>query len=474
MEYIHWIFILAYFLFILIAMIGVLMDNKEPAKTMAWLLVLFFLPVIGIVLYIFFGQNMRRERTLGHQSMNELDKHSMLEFVEQRDFKIGSGYESLAKLFINQDMSLPFKDNDIDIYTDGTTFFQNLIRAIGNAHSSIHIDIYIIDDDPLGRLITDLLIDKARQGVEVRLIYDDVGSWNTPSSFFERLRKGGVDVRSFMPVRFPKFTSKVNYRNHRKVVVIDGTVGFIGGMNIAQRYVKGVKHQKWRDTHIRMAGNGVYGLQRMFLIDWYFVAHELITAREYYPAMPHRLINDCIVQTVTSSPASEWANIMQGYVKILHCARKYVYMESPYFLPNEPVLFAMQEAALAGIDVKLMLPMKGDSMLVTLASRTYLKKVLDAGVEIYFYKEGFNHSKMLVCDDYLSTCGSTNIDFRSFEHNFETNVFVYDKAVALKMKNVFLDDLNSCDLVDTVKGIPHRPFLERLRESAVRLLSPLL
>ena len=277
-----------------------------------------------------------------------------------------------------------------------------------------------------------------------------------------------------MPVRFPAFTSKVNYRNHRKLCVIDGKVGFIGGMNIALRYVKGDKKQAWRDTHLRIEGGGVYAIQRAFLVDWYFVDRTLVTNRQYYPPVSAHIHNNCLVQIVTSSPISPWPDIMQGYVRILLQARKYVYMETPYFLPTEPVLFAMRTAALAGVDIRLMLPRHADAKLVEWASRSYVMEAIEAGVKVYLYTAGFNHSKLLVSDDNLCTIGSTNIDFRSFENNFEANAFFFDEGMAQRVKAVYLRDEAKSILVDDVSYFVKRPFLQRLFESTVRLLSPLL
>ena len=277
-----------------------------------------------------------------------------------------------------------------------------------------------------------------------------------------------------MPVRFPAFTSKVNYRNHRKLCVIDGKVGFIGGMNIALRYVKGDKKQAWRDTHLRIEGGGVYAIQRAFLVDWYFVDRTLVTNRQYYPPVSVHIHNNCLVQIVTSSPISPWPDIMQGYVRILLQAQKYVYMETPYFLPTEPVLFAMRTAALAGVDIRLMLPRHADAKLVEWASRSYVMEAIEAGVKVYLYTAGFNHSKLLVSDDNLCTIGSTNIDFRSFENNFEANAFFFDEGMAQRVKAVYLRDEAKSILVDDVSYFVKRPFLQRLFESTVRLLSPLL
>ncbi len=474
MIYFHWLYLLMYVGLTIPAMIAVLMDNKQPAKTMAWILILFFMPIIGVGLYFFFGQNTRKERLISNRSIDQLTKRSMLEFAEQENLHIPTENKPLMKLFTNQNWAFPFKDNIVDIYTNGYEFFFSLLQAIGKAKDHIHLDTYIIEDDPLGNLVADALIDKALQGVEVRLIYDDVGCWKVKKSFFERMRNAGVDVHAFMPVRFPAFTSKVNYRNHRKLCVIDGKIGFIGGMNIALRYVKGTKNKEWRDTHLCIEGGGVYAIQRAFLVDWYFVDRTLITDRKYYPPVEKGICNDCLVQVVTSSPINLWPDIMQGYVRILLQAQRYVYMETPYFLPTEPVLFAMRTAALAGVDVRLLVPKHTDAKLVEWASRSYMMEVLEAGVKVYLFSKGFNHSKLLVCDDNICSCGSTNIDFRSFENNFEANAFFYDEVMALRFKEIFQKDQAQSVLVEDVAFFIKRPFLQRLFESVVRLLSPLL
>lgn len=476
MIYVHWIFIVLYVAVIVGIMLTVLMDNRQPAKTIAWVLVLLFVPVVGIVLYIFFGQNTRKMKLISGRSLDQLSKRSMLEFVEQRNLRMPEYFSSLVRLFTNQSLSLPFKDNAVEFYTDGYQFFPALLQAIKGATNHIHLDTYIIADDPLGRLVSDALIVKAREGVEVRLIYDDVGCWRVPERFFDRMRQAGVKVRSFMPVRFPAFTSKVNYRNHRKVCVIDGTQGFIGGMNIALRYVKGLHGGTlpWRDTHMRLRGSVVYALQRAFLVDWYFVDRTLINDHRYYPPMPWHISNDSLAQVVTSSPIAQWPDIMQGYVRILLEAKRYVYMETPYFLPTEPVLFAMRTAALAGVDVRLLIPRRSDAWLIQLASMSYVTETLEAGVKVRLYEKGFNHSKLLVADDQISTCGSTNIDFRSFENNFEANVFFYDRQTALRIKDIYMRDEDCSINFSEARELHHRPYMHRFVESLLRLLSPLL
>lgn len=474
MLYIHWILLVIYLAITIGGIVAVLMDNKQPEKTMAWILVLCFMPIVGIIFYLFFGQNTRKEKVISERSMDLLMKRSMLEFAEQENLHIPRRNRPLMKLFTNQNWALPFKDNEVSIFTDGYEFVSTLLYNIGQAQDHIHLDTYIIEDDPLGNFVADALIDKARQGVEVRLLYDDVGCWRVKDRFFNRMRAVGIQVYAFMPVRFPAFTGKVNYRNHRKLCVIDGKVGFIGGMNIALRYVKGTARQTWRDTHLCIRGGAVYAIQRAFLVDWYFVSRTLVTDRRYYPPVDKTISNNCLTQIVTSSPVSPWPDIMQGYVRVLLQAHRYVYMESPYFLPTEPVLFAMRTAALSGVDVRLIVPRHGDAKLVEWASRSYLMEVIEAGVKVYLYEPGFNHSKILVSDDNLSSCGSTNIDFRSFENNFEANAFFFNEGMALRLKKVFLTDQAQSTLVDDVSYFIKRPFLQRLLESLVRLLSPLL
>lgn len=473
MDYLHWIFLVIYVSLAIGAMVTILLDDRQPAKTMAWVLVLMFMPLMGIVLYIFFGQNIRRERVISQHSLDQLTKRSMLEFVEQRHLALPEYYRRLIGLFTRQSWALPFVNNDIEVLINGCEFFPALLRDIAQARHHVHLDFYIFNNDALGHLISDALIAKAEEGVEVRVIYDDVGCWRVPDHFFERMKNHGVDVLPFMPVHFPAFTSKANYRNHRKIVVIDGRIGYIGGMNIADRYVKGTRRQPWRDTQLRIQGSAVYGLQRAFLVDWYFVGRSLVSDRKYYPdfKLPH---NECLTQVVTSNPIDPWPEIEQGYVSIFHNARRYVYIETPYFLPTEPILFAMRTAALSGVDVRLMIPRYADAKLVEWASRSFVKETIDAGVQVLLYTAGFNHSKLLVCDDDLASVGSANVDFRSFENNFESNVFIYDQKMALRIKQVFLDDQEHSVPIEQVRQLYHRSFFKRLGESLLRLLSPLM
>ena len=463
-----------YELLVVATIVHVLMDNRQPDRTIAWALILFFVPFAGIIFYLFFGVNTRKERLISKRSMDKLTKSSMLSFVEQRNLKVDKRHRPLVDLYVNQDLSLPFKDNKTDIFTSGEVFFQSLINDISHAKHHIHIDMYIWEDDTIGNKVADALIARAKEGVAVRVVYDDVGCWRVSQRFFNRMSREGIYVQPFMPVRFPTLTRRVNYRNHRKVIVIDGQVGYIGGMNIADRYVHGIGDQEWRDTMLRIVGGAVYGLQRTFLIDWYFVSRTLITDSDYYPPVKLQQPNDCVAQVVTSSPAANFPNIMQGYVRIIMEAKNYVYIQTPYFMPNEPVLFALKTAALGGVDVRIMVPERCDAFFVEWASRSYLREVVEAGVKVYLYRAGFLHSKTLICDDSIVACGSTNVDFRSFENNFEANIFIYNEVEALRHKNIFLDDQRHSISLRRIKKRMRPPFLIHFWESVVRLFSPLM
>lgn len=465
------IYNIIYFGIIIGLIVVIILDNRNPVKTIAWVLVLMFLPVVGLILYFFFGRSTRRMRIIESKIYNRVLKKPMAEYVAQEEPELPVRYTRLVQFFRNTDQAFPFQGNRVEVYTEGKQKLLSLLREIYKAKKHIHLEYYIIEDDAIGRLVRDALIDKAREGVEIRLIYDDVGCWHVPNNFFETMRNAGIEARAFLKVRYPLFTSKVNYRNHRKMVVIDGRVGFVGGMNLAERYVKGVTWGNWRDTHLLIEGKAVHGLQTAFLLDWYFVDRSLITASRYFPKITS--CGNSVLQIVTSEPVGPWKEIMQGLTIAITNARTYFYIQTPYFLPTESVLAAMQSAALSGVDVRLMLPARGDNRITQFASFSYLADVMNAGVKVYFYRKGFLHSKLIVSDDQFSTVGSTNIDFRSFEHNFELNAFIYSTETAQQMKEIFLLDQRNCMLISP-KMWRKRSWVRKVTESVVRLFAPLL
>lgn len=293
-------FDIVYFGAIISTIVVIILDNRNPVKTMAWILILLFLPIVGLVFYFFFGRSQRRERIIGQKSYDRLLKKPMAEYMAQDCSDVPEEYARLIQLFQHTNQAFPFEGNRIAVYTEGYTKLQSLLRELQKAKQHIHIEYYIFEDDAIGRLVRDVLIEKASQGVEVRVIYDDVGCWHVPNRFFEEMRNAGIEVRSFLKVRFPLFTSRVNYRNHRKIVVIDGRIGFVGGMNLAERYMRGFSWGIWRDTHILIEGKAVHGLQTAFLLDWYFVDRTLITASRYFPKIES--CGSSLVQVVTSEP----------------------------------------------------------------------------------------------------------------------------------------------------------------------------
>ena len=354
-------------------------------------------------------------------------------------------YRPLASLLLNTLHSVPLYGSRIAVYTDGKSKMEALMEEIARARHHIHIQYYILNDDQTGCRLRDALVAKAREGVRVRILYDDVGSRGAKNSFFKGMRDAGIEVYAFLHVKFPLFTSKVNYRNHRKIVVIDGRVGFIGGMNIADRYVRGTQWGTWRDTHFRIEGSGAAGLQASFLSDWSATTKTHISGPDYYPPAGH--FTDDILQIAPSGPFGKWRALLQADSYAIARARQRIWIQTPYYLPSDVLNTALHEAALAGIDVHLMLPARSDSKVVDLATHSYLDDMMKAGVKISFYTPGFLHSKLLIIDDMLSVIGSANMDFRSFEHNFEINAFVYDREFASRMAAIFEDDLAHCHTV---------------------------
>ena len=464
-------FRLVYLAVILFTIVIVLLDNRNPVKTMAWVLVLVFLPVVGLAFYFFFGRNTRKERLISKKGFSRLSKRPMAEYQAQEALGDFTGRNQLIPFFHRVSNALPFEGNDVQVFTDGYSMYQELFRRIAKAKHHIHLEFYIFEDDAVGRLLRDLLIDKAREGVSVRLLYDDVGCWDVNPMFYDEMLCEGIEVRSFLKVRFPQFTSKVNYRNHRKLAIIDGKVGFIGGMNIALRYLKGVPWGVWRDTHICLKGKAVYGIQTAFLTDWFAVDRTLLTSAQYFPKMD--TVGTSVAQIVTSDPVGEWHDIMLGLVKAISCAQRYIYVETPYFLPTEQVMAAFQTAALSGVDVRLMIPKKADAFITHKGTMSYLDELMKSGVKVYFYRAGFLHSKLWVADDEWASVGSTNLDFRSFEHNFEANAFFYDEKTVCTMKEIFLEDMRKC-MTLSQKIWDKRSFKNKIVESVVRLLAPLL
>ncbi|MDR1809145.1 MAG: cardiolipin synthase [Prevotella sp.] len=452
--------------------IVVISENRNPVKTLAWVLVLLLLPLFGLFIYYFFGEDNRKRRLISRKMKKKLNRNALRSFDLFDVQTPPSEYKRLSALLNELGDSPIYGGNNLQFYSNGKDKFEDLLAAIRKAQKHIHIQYYIFMDDETGRQLRDLLVEKAKEGVEVRLLYDDVGSWKAKSEFFKDMEKEGVMVTPFLKVAFPLLTSRVNYRNHRKVVVIDGEIGFMGGMNIADRYINGLSEGRvWRDSHFKLEGKAVHGLQASFIIDWYAARKEFLASSKYFPELPYR--GDAIMQIATSGPVGEFKEIHQGIFHAISNAQKNIYIQTPYFIPTDSLLLALQTAAQSGVDVCLMLPEHSDTTFVHIASMSYIKDLLQAKVKVYFFKPGFLHSKLMLVDDSLVITGSANMDVRSFEHNFEIDVFVYSGTVAAKCKEIFM-----ADMADSVQ-LSHekwrkRPRWKRFSESLLRLLTPLL
>ena len=465
------IFIILYCITIIGLVLLILLENRNPLKTIPWVIVLIFVPGIGLVFYFFFGRDNRRLRIISRRTYKRFRKQVNVEKQPHNLSVIPKDYLPLARLLNKSNYSAIFDGNDISVFVNGEDKLKSLLEDIRNARHHIHIQYYIFNDDKVGHEVRGALIKKAREGVIIRVLYDDVGCWNTKNCFFEEMKKEGIEVFPYLKVVFPILTSKVNYRNHRKIVIIDGKIGFIGGMNIADRYIYGNKLGSWRDSHFRVTGPGVYGLQESFLLDWYAISRNLIKGEGYYPEQ--KLSSDTKMQIITSGPTNQWKTLMHAFIFCISNAKKYIYIQTPYFLPTESLNQALQMAALGGIDVRLMIPKHSDTKSAQMATFSYVEKMLKSGVKVYLYDKGFLHSKLLLVDDMLTSFGSANFDFRSFEHNFEINAFVYQDKLAIKMKEIFIQDIGNCEEV-TYSQWRKRPITERLLESIMRLFAPLL
>lgn len=472
--------IVAYAISILLVVLVVILENRSPLKTISWSMVLLLLPGLGIIFYLFFGQNLRKEKIIARKGLK--NHENLLSLANSQITKLSEGNllsnnsakrkRNIVHLLLNNSSSIFTVGNKVQILNNGKETFNSIIESLKQAQEFIHFEYYIFEDDHIGNQITEILIEKAQQGVEVRIIVDDVGSWVLKLKFFKKLRKAGIEIESFLKVRFPWFTSKVNYRNHRKIIIIDGVIGFMGGINIADRYLKGSEDFGiWRDTHMKVEGDAVNMLQTIFLIDWYFVKQKELADLKYFPIKDP--VGDKAVQIASSGPDSDWPAIMMGFFEAIASAENYVFIATPYFMPTESVLTAIKTAAMGGVDVRILIPAKSDAFITLLCSRSYIKELLEAGVKVFQYEKGFLHSKTLVTDDIIASIGSANMDFRSFEQNFEVTSFIYDEEIALALKNVYLDDLTNSSEIKLEEWIK-RPVWEKSKESFARLFSPLL
>ena len=477
-ETIHlstWFLVLAictYFVIIIISVTVVLKENRNPIRALSWVIALIFLPGVGLIFYLFFGRSLRGEM-MSQKNRRRL-QHSFQPYgVKLQETSLQKEQKNLVMLGTQVGGYPLTYNNEIQIITDGKTKFELLKEDLLAAEKSIYLQYYIFLDDKIGNEIADILKKKAQDGLEVKVIYDHVGSFSARNKFFQQMRDAGIEVHPFFRVNFPQFASRINWRNHRKIVTIDGTTGYIGGMNIADRYMGGddVKEGVWRDTHLRVKGDIVESLVHSFLVDWNFQKKE-----PYFPVLPPRFeqhSNSVGIQLVTGGPISAWDNLSLMFLKSITSAKRLIWIQTPYFLPTDALFNALQAAALSNIDVRIMMPEHTDSMLLHYASFSYISQCLASGIKIYLYQPGMLHAKAMIIDDDLVTTGSTNFDFRSFENNFECNLFIHDKEINARMRDIFYQDMKECVKLQKEKW-KGRPLTHRFLESLLRLVSPIL
>ncbi|MDO4334338.1 MAG: cardiolipin synthase [Bacteroidales bacterium] len=471
-NWISFAFFAIYAIVILFCVVVVVTENKNPIRAVSWTLALIFLPVAGIVFYLFFGRGLKGQSLISNRVRRRMLSRSR---SSQKNFAYTEVDPSqVQKIKLAHSLCHAHLDlgNSVEIFTDGPEKFRQLKKDIEEASQFIYIQYYIYSDDRLGNEILELLARKAKEGVEVKVLYDHVGSFSTPNSFFRRMRSLGIDAHPFFRVTFRKLANRINWRNHRKITVIDGKIGYIGGMNIADRYVEvSPTGRIWRDTHLRVRGPIIESMLYSFYMDWNF----LRPADEVQTIIPthYEICGDVPLQLVTSGPIDKWSNLVLCFQNAIASASKRIYIQTPYFLPTDALLKALQGAALSGVDVRIMIPEHTDSRMLGYGSSSYIDDCLKAGIKIYFYLPGMLHAKTMVVDDNFASAGSVNFDFRSFENNFEGNLMIYSEAVNRQMRDIFFADLRQSRKI-TKTDWKRRPLHTKLLESLVRLFAPIL
>lgn len=469
-EITYWLFNALYIYAVAMTIIVLMLENRNPIKSIAWIITIISLPVVGLILYALFGRDFRKGNTV--KKANKAYAEALKDIDEK--FDQGNpveGYENLSQLIYNLCNEKIYSNTYIKPFTDGVALYESIFSDIESAKETIFAEYYIIENDKISKRFIETLIKKANEGVKVKIVVDAVGSWKVRKKTKQRLADAGIEYHEFLPVTLPFFGRKINYRNHRKILLIDNEIGYIGGMNVADRYIEGKPSLgKWRDTHIKVIGDGVQGLAKVFRRDYHFVSRQLTSISTKMPSK-HDGLTPCDMQTVFSGPDMEYRAIMQTYLRIIMQSTKYVYIESPYFMPNEAVRSALVTAAKSGVEIKIIIPLFSDDRIVLMSTYSYVKDLASAGIHFYFYKAGFIHSKLIISDDQIVSVGSANMDFRSLEHNFETNVILYGDETAAIFRNIFERDMADSESFD-MKRWKSRPFSMRIKESIARLFSP--
>ncbi|HET8838313.1 MAG TPA: cardiolipin synthase [Flavobacteriaceae bacterium] len=468
------------YVIVLITSIFIIGHNRNPVSTLSYILSMIVFPFVGILVYLFFGQEYRKEKmfqrkgVVDNKKIKEWEKKLLLseEKLEEYESKfLDEKVKGVRLLQNNQKKPLTFK-NQVKVLINGEEKFKSLFADLKKAEHHIHVEYYIFNSDTIGTKLIDILCEKVKEGLEVRVSYDYVAS-DLSNAAIKKMKTCGIEVFPFMPVRFPNLTRRLNYRDHRKIVVIDGEIGYVGGINVCDEYVNPTKNGVyWRDTHVRLSGNAVKSLQSHFLLNWNFVSNSEIEIKdEYFPKVKQK--PGKAVQVAASGPDSDWPNIMEAIFTAINSAEKYIYITTPYFIPNDQIITALKTASRSGVEVKLLIPKDGDSWVTQFATDSYIQDLLESGIEVNHYCKGMVHAKTMVIDDELSMIGTSNMDYRSFEINFEITAMIYSEEIAKEMLTIFEKDIEECDTVDLEKW-RKRPSHKKWKESFCRLWAPLL
>jgi len=482
----NWIklFEIGYAVLVVLVCMRIVYDTRSSSKTLAYLLLAIFVPLGGMIFYFFFGINYRKRIIYSKKLVADEERLKTLErktvSLSARNLKrnaddVGNA-GSLVSLLMNDSLSPLTDGNAVKLLINGEEKFPEVLDCLSKAKHHIHLEYYIYEDDEIGNCIKDLLIEKAKEGVEVRVIYDDFGSASIRKKLVKELIAAGVEAYPFNRVRLLLLANRLNYRNHRKIIIIDGSCGFIGGINISDRYINhenDADKKYWRDTHLRIDGPGILFLQHIFLCDWNFCSRQKIQHERTYFNSFTRHNSNTSVQIAAGGPDSPVSTIKLSSLKAINLAQHEILLTTPYLIPGGSIMDALKVSSMGGVKVKVLVPLNSDSFLVNAAARSNYSELLKAGVEIYVYNKGFIHAKTMAIDGHISVIGTANMDYRSFDLNFEVNAIVYDAVFAEQMRDTFYFDLNDAEKI-SYKNWKSRPVYIKLIERIARLFSPLL
>lgn len=485
-----WIFKNILYINMILSVIIVFFQRRDPRAVWTWLMCLYFVPVVGIFFYLIFGQDFRKQKMFHIKEMEDTLNQSVRsqeEIIKRYNRQIAEmepiarDYQDLIYYNLETGGAVMTLDNQVDIFTDGCIKFQNLREDLEKANYYIHFQYYIIKEDEVFQSILPILKKKAAEGVEVRILYDGMGGRFMPKKRWEEMKDAGILCGEFFPPFLGRLNLRVNYRNHRKIVVIDGKIGYVGGFNVGKEYIsKDPKFGYWRDTHLRITGQAALALQIRFALDWNYATKEnLFLQAKYFKALgeddskKEKMHPYIPIQIISSGPDTKTRQIRDNYLQLFHKAKNHIYIQTPYFVPDDAVISALIIAAQSGVDVRLMIPCKPDHPFVYWATYSYMGDLLEAGGRCYTYENGFLHAKGVTVDGLVSCYGTANMDIRSFELNFEVNAVIYDEAVTRELETKFVQDLEYCHEV-TLEEYKERSLWLRMKEQGSRLLSPLL